>query len=117
MRTVYERKAFVKFFERIVYFSDLYNQEGSFFWMRDGYMFLGFFASMALVVYISLLSLFFHYHCYLYYVNFRTVGFRSSIYFYYRHRCYHRLPRQYYHHCRSWLMFVVIVACGQCGIM
>ena len=35
MRTVYERKAFVKFFERIVYFSDLYNQEGSFFFFSD----------------------------------------------------------------------------------
>ena len=47
MRTVYERKAFVKFYERIVYFSDLYNQEGSFFRMRDGYMFLGFFCEYA----------------------------------------------------------------------
>ena len=33
VRTVYERKAFVKFFERIVYFSDLYNQEGATFMM------------------------------------------------------------------------------------
>ena len=42
MRTVYERKAFVKFFERIMYFSDLYNQEGSTFRLRDESVFLGF---------------------------------------------------------------------------